>query len=68
MKLVSCCVRLFGSLQRAQRRKLLPQLRVHDLIDVFRRRQVLEADLAEIAQRNRGRQNLPHAIDDRLRQ
>ena len=50
-------------LERAQRRKLLPEVRMQDLVDVLGRGQVLQPDAAEIAQRDPRGQALAEGID-----
>ncbi len=54
-------------LERAQRGKVLPELRVQELIDVLARREVAQPHRAQVAQRHRVRQALADAIDHRLR-
>ena len=53
--------------ERAQRREILPQVGMQDLVDVLGRRQVLEPDAAEIAKRDRRGQAGADLVDDRLR-
>jgi hypothetical protein len=53
--------------ERAQRGKVGPELRMHELIDPLGHRQILEPHGAEVAQRARGRQLPEHAIGHRLR-
>ena len=54
-------------LERAQRRKILPQLRMQHLVHVLGCRQIPQPDRAEIAQGDLGRQPVADAVDDRLR-
>ena len=54
-------------LERAQRRKILLDFRMHELIDMLGRGKVAQPDAAQIAQRDRRRKMIAHLIDDGLR-
>ena len=53
--------------ERPQRRKVLPQLRVDELIDGLGGREIAQAQRPQIPQRERGRQTLAHEVGHRAR-
>ena len=53
-------------LERAQRRKILPELRMQELVDTLGRRQVPQPDRAKITQGDHRRQPVADTIDNRL--